>query len=151
MSENDLTGGELFQRTAWVIHALAKKCKPKLHGDMYDTDLQPHDNVNALSKLMSGVGWLSVHKELPDREIPSAAKIEPITDTHLRGHVQQAINRIWNLQQVPIEDLAEKAFIPHTKFKRGLTQLGLNFLNDVSRKIPESIPEQPDSVCATAE
>lgn len=139
---------EIIYRMAWVIKYLYDKCKMPAKGNIlqFESALDPWKNNQAFYTMMADIAVAehSQHKA-PDK----SPKLDKIKDPYLIAHVLQATKVLNNMTKATLAEYAEKAFIPNTKFKRLLQQLGVEFLDAcATATIPEAVqgPEVAEPV-----
>jgi hypothetical protein len=136
---NDLNAGRnLASRIAWVLLALYKKVK--LPKNKTEINMNRTIGLNAFAKLMAAVA-LAEHTNI---EVPAKVVIEPITDAQIAGYVYGCINHLGQLcskYELSFEDIAKRAYLPDTKFKRKLLLIGVDFIEIVSTAISGNVQQ----------
>jgi hypothetical protein len=126
----------LISRIGWVIFFLQKKVKLSKKAEIPTAN--PQIVANVFSKLLSKVA-LAQHDHSGGPDV--APQFNPITSPLVAVYLNQCAGQVCFMSKhFTLPDLYERAFIPNTKFKRQLQQIGLELINDIaSAAVSESV------------
>jgi hypothetical protein len=126
---SDKAGYEIAYRMGWVIKYLYDHCKiPGKNMNQFESGIDVWKNHLAFNDMLAMV---AAAEHSYDRAPDSPPVLEKIKDPYTVAHIVLATKKMHNITLRTLDENAERAFIPNTRFKRMLQQIGVEFLKNV--------------------